>query len=545
MVTKVKGSVSQDVIRVSSRTAMKAIPAAAGVQYSLEEGGRSGQFVVKAGTPPADTLEGVYVVLDNGNYAERLKKYPTNVDWFGADPDTTTSFDGTDNAPIFLAANTVSKNLVIPEPPVGFAYGVTQWSLKRNTVIQGPGQYCLAILGLSSSDTVVGGGDGDLKREITINDLYVKNQKAGDAVNLEYCPDFNLNRVYFRSEGASATRGLNLRNSERGHFSGQCRFGGNPALRLVKDCNSVSGDRVICSGGSLGLAVDISGCQQVRLPLTIETSLQGVRIANNTGDNLTEGGFSSGIDLSNSYFESVGTPIVAGEGFAVNGVSLDNCWLNNGALSDNLPFPVSAEILRLGRVKNLSLKGGRWVGAGTEIALKALDFVVTSGSAPGQIEGLDVDLTVFEDVASLVDYSAIVSLANRANAAAHNKIKVDDAGRGLGTVSEWVSPVLSANATYGAAQITGVNTNGGRVISAELIEGDGGSLSGARIRIGSGVSSAEILDKTYGAVNLAYDDLGVTSGFMRGASYLTFLLSAGAGAGTFRVKIKYITDSSL
>jgi hypothetical protein len=77
----VEVAVNNRVIRVASRTAMKAYDVGAGYQFSLEEGGRSGLFVVKTGTPPADTLEGIYVVLTNGNYAERIKKYPANVDW--------------------------------------------------------------------------------------------------------------------------------------------------------------------------------------------------------------------------------------------------------------------------------------------------------------------------------------------------------------------------------------------------------------------------------------------------------------------------------
>jgi Tfp pilus assembly protein FimT len=76
--------VDNRVIRVSSRTEMKAYAVPAGYQFSLEEGGRSGLFVVKVGTPSADTLEGVYIVLDNGNYAERLNKAVLTPETFGA-----------------------------------------------------------------------------------------------------------------------------------------------------------------------------------------------------------------------------------------------------------------------------------------------------------------------------------------------------------------------------------------------------------------------------------------------------------------------------
>lgn len=85
------------VIRVSSRTEMKAYDVPAGYQFSLEEGGRSGIFVVKSGTPPSDPQEGIYVLLDNGNYAERIWKGSALVDWFGASPsisDNTSAYDG-------------------------------------------------------------------------------------------------------------------------------------------------------------------------------------------------------------------------------------------------------------------------------------------------------------------------------------------------------------------------------------------------------------------------------------------------------------------
>lgn len=80
------------VIPVTSRGGMKAYDAPPGTQFSLEEGGRSGQFVVKSGTPPSDPQEGIYVVLDNGNYA--MRRYDSispvgglNVKWFGAKGD--------------------------------------------------------------------------------------------------------------------------------------------------------------------------------------------------------------------------------------------------------------------------------------------------------------------------------------------------------------------------------------------------------------------------------------------------------------------------
>jgi hypothetical protein len=72
--------------RVTSRTEMKTYDVPADYQFSLNEGGRSGLFVVKSGTPPADPQEGVYVVLTNGEYVERLYSGPLNSEFFGAAP---------------------------------------------------------------------------------------------------------------------------------------------------------------------------------------------------------------------------------------------------------------------------------------------------------------------------------------------------------------------------------------------------------------------------------------------------------------------------
>jgi hypothetical protein len=83
-VTAAEVAILNRVIRVASRTEMKAYDVPAGYQFSLEEGGRSGIFVVKTGSPPIDPQEGVNVVLNNGNYAMRLYNGIINVEWFGA-----------------------------------------------------------------------------------------------------------------------------------------------------------------------------------------------------------------------------------------------------------------------------------------------------------------------------------------------------------------------------------------------------------------------------------------------------------------------------
>jgi len=98
-------------IFAEGRTELKTVTAAVGTNVYLIEGGRSGPFVIKSGTPPSDPQEGIYVVLYNGNYAERVQKSPFNVKWFGAIGDHTTN----DTVAIKAAIEaTIGGKLVFP-----------------------------------------------------------------------------------------------------------------------------------------------------------------------------------------------------------------------------------------------------------------------------------------------------------------------------------------------------------------------------------------------------------------------------------------------
>jgi hypothetical protein len=114
-VTAAEADILNRVIRVSSRTEMKSYDVPAGYQFSLEEGGRSGLFVVKVGAAPTDTQEGFYIVLTNGNYVERVNKYPVTPEMFGA------LFDGSNDAAAWngMASVMDSGSIVTSSTPGG------------------------------------------------------------------------------------------------------------------------------------------------------------------------------------------------------------------------------------------------------------------------------------------------------------------------------------------------------------------------------------------------------------------------------------------
>jgi hypothetical protein len=68
---------------------MQALPLNEGESIRLTQSGRSGIFFIKSGVPPIDPHKGIYIPLANGNYAERIEKYPLNPEWYGAVADGT------------------------------------------------------------------------------------------------------------------------------------------------------------------------------------------------------------------------------------------------------------------------------------------------------------------------------------------------------------------------------------------------------------------------------------------------------------------------
>lgn len=90
--------VARAVIYAESVEEVETMSLPVGTAVFLTEAGRSGEFVVKSGTPPSDPQKGIYIVLANGNYAERIVEGPYYVTWFGAVGDGVTDDTAAINA---------------------------------------------------------------------------------------------------------------------------------------------------------------------------------------------------------------------------------------------------------------------------------------------------------------------------------------------------------------------------------------------------------------------------------------------------------------
>ena len=122
------------VIRVSTRTTMKALNVTRFGVASLQEAGREGTFSLKTGTAPTDTLEGVYVVSNTaGYYWEReWDGIIAKAEWFGA----VLNNGGVDSYAALQACLNVTGKLYLP---TGSYYSSAGLLLPDNAVVWGQG----------------------------------------------------------------------------------------------------------------------------------------------------------------------------------------------------------------------------------------------------------------------------------------------------------------------------------------------------------------------------------------------------------------------
>jgi hypothetical protein len=158
-VTAAEVAILNRVIRVSSRTEMKAYDVPTGYQFSLEEGGRSGQFVFKATDLSAkvssDPQEGIYVAPDldlTGASGAFLRLYnglaggKLLTGWFGSSPSV-----GFDNYTAFQATLDFAITSSVKGVEVGD--GEYEYGTSLNFSTQG-----VTFIGVDNASTITGGG---------------------------------------------------------------------------------------------------------------------------------------------------------------------------------------------------------------------------------------------------------------------------------------------------------------------------------------------------------------------------------------------------
>lgn len=472
-----------------------------------------------------------------------------NAQWFGLSEMAT----GAANTSAMQAAIAASLFVFVPDPYSATAsYNIAgSIQLRNDLTIYGQTMWRGLIGGSTGPFTFVGdgvnpifvtgiypGGSGLANRNIRIEGISARNTGAR-VIDILSANNFKIIRCAFISYGnADATRGtVNIRYSYRGEITG-CWLGGSGgtwAVSAYDNVNVLNMQANIMSGGALGGVMDIGQSQNIRVNgSTIEQSLKGFRVAGASG--IAGNGICNGVNLDDNYMEQVGSPYEIGTGFIVRGLSILRPFISNGSLT----YPED-NYFRLGRVESWVIKDAditRDTGGTAEV----FDFQY-SVSAPFYAQNGEASgLRVTNGTGAFLKLTGFPSSAQLGYITGLNKIQPVLGGPTSGT-RVFESQPLAANASVAYA-VTAPAPYGGVVDSVEVFNASGAAATLAcTVRLGSPSAPDEI--QTFDPSTLTYTlnaaDTGMVAParLVRAAGSIRLEVVAGAGAGTFRLRIKY------
>lgn len=455
----------------------------------------------------------------------------------------------TDDTAACQAAIDAATHVYIPDPDVSYKI-VGSLQLRNDTAFQGQTGWKGVTGGSTGAFTFVGdgvnpvfktgvypAGSGLLNRNIRIENVSARNNGA-QVIDLLSANNFKLLNSAFASYSfADATKGaVNMRFSYRGDITG-CWItssGGAWAVSQYDNCNGITGSGNVITGGSLGGGVDIGQSQSTRWNGTImEQSLRGFRVG---ATGVTGAGICNGINLDDNYLEEVGTPYDIGSGFIVRGLSILGGYIGNTNLS-----LAEGPIYTLGRVEN-------WNIGTSNVARKSggtqpLFMFTYNASAPFYAKGGDgSDIVYINGTGAYADFSGFPSTATTGNVYGYNRLQPTANGPISGS-RVFESATITANVGAAAFAVIPTTAYGGLVDAIEIFQSSG--TLGCTVSVGSSASATEI--QTFDPSTLTYalgaadSGIGATPKLIRAADYMRLLVTAGAGTGTFKIRIRYRT----
>ncbi|MEY4418020.1 MAG: Synechococcus phage [Actinomycetota bacterium] len=404
----------------------------------------------------------------------------------------------------------------------------------------GAGKYRSEIVG----KIVCGDGGGSI-REIELSHLSVNSTGSPYAVTFNLCPDF---RVF----DCEIKGGINILFSVRGVILNSdvtTSGSGNWAIRASDYTNGLVIRDCVITGGSAGGAINIRG------PLTvgtitgnvIESSYDGIWVANESIVSGTDAGACTNVQITNNYIEECRTPIRLGEIFKCTNFTVSGNYVGNSNTS-NVSARTSAFWFR--RFVNSTFTENKVA------LLNAVEnFIEWSIDAVGDFYGNVFSNNLYDNTPANVFYltgsgAATTSLLRKLGGSNFfdflKSVSVSGvAVPGLSSLQtrQWISPTFTANVSVAqTAWLLGSETElGGYISKVELIDVVG-TLTTCRLRIGDTSQNNRVLDiadlssvsLTNGAANLS-----ATGSVFSGSTHNTYLITAGTGTGTFRIRITY------
>lgn len=462
----------------------------------------------------------------------------------GATGDGTTD-DKTSVQNAITTCNTLRLPLLVPAPAV-YHKIVGSIQLANDLTIIADNQWLGTRTGSTGNFHFVGdgtnpvfvtgaypGGVGTNNRNITLVGISARNNGA-EVIDLYTAQNWKLIRCALASYSfADAAKGtVNARMSYRGTMQ-DCNIvasGGAWAVSAYDNCNGLNAQNNIITGGSLGGAVDIGQSQNIRFNGTIiEQSLKGFRVG---ATGVTGAGICNSVNLNDNYLEEVGSPYEIGTGFIVRGLSIQRGYIGNTSLSlTESPYFV------LGRVQGWKIGGGIAILRKTGGTAEVFEFQYNA-SAPNYAtagEATDVYYTGGTGAwnKALTGWPSTDFIGRLTG---QNRLQPVLSGA-ISGVRTYESQPITANVGRVSTGVFPLSTYGGEVQSIEIFEATG--TLGCTVDVGSTASATEIASFDPSALTITNGSgtATIAAVLIRPARAVLFRVTAGAGTGSFRVRI--------
>jgi hypothetical protein len=271
------------------------------------------------------------------------------------------------------------------------------------------------------------------------------------------------------------------------------------------------------------------------------TQVWGVALATVTAGAVTAlvddcGGNVSGISMRGYYLEQVKRPMELGILYTVLGVDFSAATIGNSSTS---VVAARDSAIHIGRVSNGVADGFSASGTGAESLFELYDLSAGASSIPYMIGCRFSSHSVSGYSANFVKNAAYTATSEW-QIYGKNVFEINTFDR-IGVEREWVSPTITANVSYPITAVTDVLPGGGAIVSVDVIDKVGTVT--CTLDVGSSVSVVEIVSTNPNGLTysngLSRVVTPASNKFIRPGNVILVRVIAGAGTGTFRVRVRY------
>ena len=499
------------------------------------------------------------------------------------------------------ASNTVAfqqcldKNILTYVPCVSLPYYVTGGiSIKNGRRILGDSQYMGEPLLADPDRGIIGDGvlpvfttgtypaTANTNRQLQIENLRVRANGA-PCLELYHSDDMVLvDNAFYNTNGSTIRAYFSARGIIRGGHYGSSFATAHPdnfSIALYDNCNgwTVSGGAVI-AGGTNGGGIDVTQSQKVDLDGVIETNGGfGIRVGGYTGDNLpawvaatpyvrgqqVQANTNAWVCTTNHTSSASFNTDQATKWKIINGNS-NGISVNGYIEATNKPISIGAKNLVLGVSmgnKGLFIGGGNAVSPEYHIQLGAVTGLVANGGISIHRKGTEptfnfVSPIAGSPIAEVLHNSRIENIYVQGGTGAtythsfsnpafvgrlfgNNQLKLSTSGVTSGQVREYVSKPITANVAVPITSIVIANAQGGTVDAIEIIDVVGNVACTVQVGITTAIGENAQFDPSTLTLSNGAAVAPLLTTLIRPNLDWCIRVVAGAGTGTFRVRIKY------